>query len=104
MRLSQIQCGLIHLIKWKRICSVRKHFLCVPLSVTIQRVLEARDCHVLTQTAAPTTYPCPVHEHKHPLLLIGWNSIVWLARSHCVYMPIYRVRAVYGHRIFFQRT
>ena len=98
-------------MKWKRIISATKYFLCVlataslspvhqPYS-TIQQVLETGDGHVLTHTAALMTSPCPVHEHKRPLLLIGWSSVVWLAVSHCVYMLIYRASAVYEHQIFF---
>lgn len=45
------------------------------------------------------TSPYLVHDHE-PLLLIGWSS-VWLAPSYCVYMPICRACAVYGHWIFF---
>ena len=27
---------------------------------------------------------CPVHEHEQPLLLIGWNTVVWFGQNHFV--------------------
>ena len=70
----------------------------------MQWVLEIGDCHILIQTAAVMTSPCPVHKHEHPLLLIGQSSVVLFAPSHCVYMPIYRARAAYGHHFFSVHT
>ena len=49
----------------------------------------------------PLPFPRPVHEHKHPLLLIGWNCVVWFRSEPLCLFPIYRARAVYEHRIFF---
>ena len=48
------------------------------LSPTIQWVLETGYCHVLIQTAALMTSPCPGHKHDCPLLF-GWNCVVWLS-------------------------
>lgn len=35
-----------------------------------------------------------------PLLLIGWNSVMWLGSSHCLCVPVYGGRAVYELKIF----
>ncbi len=40
----------------------------------------------LASFTLPLPFPCLVHEHDHPLL-IGWNSVVWLAPSHSVCFP-----------------
>lgn len=35
----------------------------------------------------PWPFPCLVHEHEFPLLLIRWNSVVWLGFSHFICFP-----------------
>lgn len=48
----------------------------------------------LSSSKSIRAYNCAVHKHKRPLLLIDWNTVVWLAPNH-------RARAVYEHQLIF---
>lgn len=47
--------------------------------------------------------PEVLHRHEHLLLLIGWNSVVWILLIHFLFFPIHRVKAAYEPRILFSR-
>lgn len=71
--------------------------------MVVYRVYDTVDCHVLIQTAALITSPCPVLKHEHLLLLIGRGSYC-VAHSEPQYLhPYSQNRAVYEHWSFFQR-
>ena len=84
---SPIQCGLIHLIKWKCICYIRKHFRCELAMASLSHHLTgAVDRTIMSslQTAALMISLFPVHKHQHHLLF-GWNWGVELSQHHYGY-------------------